>query len=841
MRVGGGRTKMTWRSYNDWLLLSCLLLVAVSLLRVHAFLPTSSSSSWTMTTKHTRGFLVARRNNIPRSYSHSYSHSRTAWRMRRRADSSSRSLLATPTEDPIVGGDFFEEDHDDENDNNNNAENDNNAVNRTGVVAHTNGSHHPLTTSMSVGASTESESVVPKGRVRSWPDQVTADVLDLGRIPLGQLTSDDMEGISGLMASWARQKSCHGALMVERLLKRVVDDLKEGNTSVHATTRMYTMAMDAWAKSGAKGGAQRAQHIHDTMIDIYNRTKDPHIRPNKVSFNAVMNAWSKSTGMEPDATERVETLLSTMLTHWRNDNIDNTNHNHNDDQDHPDADDDHRNDMKPDAVTFSTVIDTYAKNGNENSAARAQELLDMMEELGVQPNVYTYSATITVLARSTDADSAEKAATLLAHMKSMSDAGHSELKPNVVNYNALLNAYIRSRKPGAAQKAEDILDRMELSVEEGGDDVQPDRLSYFLCINAWGRSSDRNAAARSEQILERMEKWALAPYTNAHPHMMEPLARSRVQLEVEAYNMVLMAWARNGSGPDAAQRTMEIVQRMTTLANDGFEVVRPNVRSWNPVLNVLGRSREPGAPRQAEIVLQRMYDMYVAGYTDVRPNGLSFAAVLKAYLRSTGREPGAAQRADDIVRWMEELYMSGQIAEPPNVYHYTIVCTAWAKSQQRIAADRCSQILQHMEQRYEAGCWEAKPNTRTFNAVLDGLSRGRVLEKAEELLDHMLELYKNGDNDARPDCFSFNAVINSWTRKNHLDGGEQAFHVLQKLLKFHREGNPDVKPDSRSFVHILAFYSRRVEPEAPILAERVLDQMIELFKNGHKELEPTAF
>eukprot|EP00978_Attheya_sp_CCMP212_P036952 scaffold171041_cov31-Attheya_sp.AAC.1 len=93
------------------------------------------------------------------------------------------------------------------------------------------------------------------------------------------------------------------------------------------------------------------------MIDIYNRTKDPHIRPNKVSFNAVMNAWSKSTGMEPDATERVETLLSTMLTHWRNDNIDNTNHNNNDDQDHPDADDDHRNDMKPDAVTFSTVID----------------------------------------------------------------------------------------------------------------------------------------------------------------------------------------------------------------------------------------------------------------------------------------------------------------------------------------------------------------------------------------------------------------------------------------------------------------------------------------------------
>jgi pentatricopeptide repeat protein len=56
----------------------------------------------------------------------------------------------------------------------------------------------------------------------------------------------------------------------------------------------------------------------------------------------------------------------------------------------------------------------------------------------------------------------------------------------------------------------------------------------------------------------------------------------------------------------------------------------------------------------------------------------------------------------------------------------------------------------------EAGFPDVKPNTRTFNAVLDCLSRVGEGERAEALLYHMLNRYRSGDNDAKPDSFSFN-------------------------------------------------------------------------------------
>jgi pentatricopeptide repeat protein len=49
-----------------------------------------------------------------------------------------------------------------------------------------------------------------------------------------------------------------------------------------------------------------------------------------------------------------------------------------------------------------------------------------------------------------------------------------------------------------------------------------------------------------------------------------------------------------------------------------------------------------------------------------------------------------------------------------------------------------------------------KPNTRTYNAVLDCLTRAGEVERAEELLYYMLKQFRNGDKDAQPDGFSFN-------------------------------------------------------------------------------------
>jgi hypothetical protein len=52
------------------------------------------------------------------------------------------------------------------------------------------------------------------------------------------LTLDDVHEIKGLMTAWARRGS---PLIVESLLKRIIDDMRAGNTAIHVSTRFYAI------------------------------------------------------------------------------------------------------------------------------------------------------------------------------------------------------------------------------------------------------------------------------------------------------------------------------------------------------------------------------------------------------------------------------------------------------------------------------------------------------------------------------------------------------------------------------------------------------------------------
>mmetsp|Transcript_8363 Transcript_8363/g.18268 ORF Transcript_8363/g.18268 Transcript_8363/m.18268 type:complete len:126 (+) Transcript_8363:223-600(+) len=75
-------------------------------------------------------------------------------------------------------------------------------------------------------------------RERQWLERTTRRLttIDIGRLPSSIL--DDSRRV---MDSWAKQRSKRSALMVEKWLKRVMDEEKAGNSRAKATTVMYTM------------------------------------------------------------------------------------------------------------------------------------------------------------------------------------------------------------------------------------------------------------------------------------------------------------------------------------------------------------------------------------------------------------------------------------------------------------------------------------------------------------------------------------------------------------------------------------------------------------------------
>jgi hypothetical protein len=152
-----------------------------------------------------------------------------------------------------------------------------------------------------------------------WLQSATDEYLDLQLYPHGRLGSDDVQAITMLMAAWARRK---GPLQVEALLKRLVDEQRSSTLSTHsiqdasqrrqplvvATTEWYVYAMEAWARSDVPGGAQRAQVIHDTLVNMFRNYcaarkgispsqlySQCSLAPTLSSFNALLYAWSKAS------------------------------------------------------------------------------------------------------------------------------------------------------------------------------------------------------------------------------------------------------------------------------------------------------------------------------------------------------------------------------------------------------------------------------------------------------------------------------------------------------------------------------------------------------------------
>lgn len=568
-------------------------------------------------------------------------------------------------------------------------------------------------------------------------------------------------------------------------------------------------AIDAWARSGAEGSANRAQSIHDGIVTMYKDTGDYRIAPNTVSYTAVMYAWARSS--DEDAPRMGELLLEDMLKAYR------------EGCDH----------LQPDAVTFSALIEIYAKRLIPEYIERAEELFTMMDALDIRRNVHIYSQLQNLYAKSSRQDAPAKTERLLNELL---EHENPSLQPSIANYNAVLNALARTPSVENTNKAEQFLERMMLPVAVGGYDVETDRMSFILTIYAGSRCPDENLGARvAETVLMKMEERALTEWKKKRE--ISSAAPLVVYLDVECYNPALQVISRSDQR-DLVTKVISIVDRMEKLFDDGHDV-QPNRRTWNSLLHAYSRRQDFDSASKAEAVLVRMWELHFAGVPVLRPDSFTYAAVLQTYQKSA--QPNAAERADTILRQFEEYFADGHMDHAPDVVHYTMVSAAWAKSRHKGAADRCAQIVSHMTNRFQSGFPNVKPNTRTYNALLDAVSRSRDVNRAEHILYYMMSLAKNGDSDVAPDTFSFNSVIIAHCRSNQAGAGQRAEAILERMLEYDEEKR-NVNLETRSFTYIIGHYARTNSPDGPYRAEYILNRLIDLYESGkYPLLEPNTF
>ena len=211
--------------------------------------------------------------------------------------------------------------------------------------------------------------------------------------------------------------------MVQMLLDRVKDEVQAGNShpEMQLNRRMFTIAVDAWAKSkeGSKA-ARRAEAILQEMHELYVLSHNKDLKPNTGIFNAVVNAWAQSK--DENSGVRCEQILDWMDSLSKDGNTD----------------------VKPDTYTYNTVMHALAKNGGKESAVKALGLLNKMYKLYQDGNI--------------------------------------AVKPETISFNIVINALAKSKEKGAAYEAEKVLHRMQV-LYEMGEGVKANVVSYCAVVS----------------------------------------------------------------------------------------------------------------------------------------------------------------------------------------------------------------------------------------------------------------------------------------------------------------------------------------------------------------------
>lgn len=194
---------------------------------------------------------------------------------------------------------------------------------------------------------------------------------------------------------------------------------------------------------------ERARFWLDAMIEA-------QITPNRVTYTVLLEAYCRIGDLTG-----AENILRQMIS-LRDD------------------------DTRPDCVTYSALINGWAKiaaRHPEAAYASVARLLEEMKRRGRKwpdtlPNARTYTSVLTALARTRHSAAATQAEYYLNEME------RSGLRPTVIHYNAVLDAHAKSPRADKALQAASILEHM---------DVEPDIISYNSVLaaasNSFGKQS----------------------------------------------------------------------------------------------------------------------------------------------------------------------------------------------------------------------------------------------------------------------------------------------------------------------------------------------------------------
>jgi hypothetical protein len=383
---------------------------------------------------------------------------------------------------------------------------------------------------------------------------------------VGSWTRQDFEEAQTCIQAWANRQSRRAALMVERIIHRVVQEptFDQYNTAgCLDMALMYTCAVQGWANSWEKGAAaQRAEEILDTMQLRY-MDGDERIQPPIECFNFVLLAYARS-GL-PDAPQQAMRVLE-KLQDWHSAG---------------------QTTVVPNQESYATVLRAFAKTGKPEAPAHVKRLLQHLEELAqkegynsVRPNYLCHGAYIGALMDAMDRDyitGEEAAEEAEAYLLELLASPYPEARPDAWAFAQVLSAWSKSGSLQMLDRAEALMKTFEEyhKSSDYSERTKPTTSSYNCLIACYGRSFLGDKGEKAHQILNRMKELSGSGNDTS------------VRPDAVTYNTVMNAYAKSKQS-DAPYKVEQLLREMHQVYEEtGDRRVRPNSRSFNTCVSII--------------------------------------------------------------------------------------------------------------------------------------------------------------------------------------------------------------------------------------------------------------
>lgn len=649
-----------------------------------------------------------------------------------------------------------------------------------------------------LGLGRESEELLSQIELMLAPSQSAKDTV-ISRL--------DTACYNSVLDAHCQSKQSDGVKRAEQLFDSMVNQypISVSNDTVEvlpprADYISYSTMLNCYSTLGM---ADDAENLLISMISASSKSKAPY--PSAASFLPVLRALEKSS--EDNVPERIMTLIDKMEQLNDNDNKPKGN----------------SKQQITNRGVFISALKYMSKNGR---AIEAEELFNKLR--GTQPfsRNWTDIQACTLVLRAwswtnqvTREHAAERAAAIVRDLESHVEQGH--LKPIDVNlYNILLNCYA---KAGLVEEAQALLKNM-----------QPNGISYGLVIKAISKSNRSDAVDAAWKVLESLgyDSEKLSPiFDNS----------------IEPFNSMLRLLAKRGLAADAES----LLNFMNELYYDRKLKSRPNIQSYEAVLEALGRCKDSDSVTRAEALITMIDVLHELGST-IQPSLLAYNHLINCYGNA-----GMSARAEQLLHQLKknevnavdpDEYTVGSTIKAiinggkgrdkalslvsslvqdspvssankvisahqlklfakfgmtqeadallreiknPGIIHYTIVLDSWAKSESDKACEQAEALFAEMEQHNGFTL-----DIAAYNALMLSYSTRGQIQKAENLMERIL-LEPSIPVNRKTFTMLINAYNNASIRPTN--AAKRAEELLDKMRVLHASGNNEAEPDDVTY------------------------------------------